>query len=332
MVKKLTTKQILSNAKDYIMIFLGLAAYAFGFTAFVLPEKVVTGGVTGLATLFHFGFGWNVAISYYAINIILLAIAFKTVGRTFVVRTIIAATIVTFLMGFMIPLFPKPLVNGEPFMNMIIGAIFCGMGIGTIYVHNGSSAGTDIIAAMVTKHSNISFGRMLLYIDVVIISSSYLIFQDLEKIIFGLVFMVLCTYTVDMVINSNRKAVQFLIFSHKWEEIANAITNDAHRGCTVLEGTGWYSKQNVKIVLVLCRRFESVRINRIIKAVDRNAFISIATVGGVYGNGFDEMKVKLHNYHPTTTPHQANDTATIADTTPATAPATDTTPAAPAEE
>ena len=226
-------KKVLVQAKDYVMIILGLFAYCFGYSAFVLPEKVVTGGVTGLASLLYFGLDWNVAISYYAINAILLAIAFKTVGKQFVLRTIFGATTATILLGVLVPLFKEPIVAQQPFMNVIIGAVLCGMGIGTVYCHNGSSAGTDIIAAMVNKHSNISFGQTLIYIDVIIISSSYFIFHTPDKIVYGLIFMFICSIAADMVIDSNRQSVQFFIFSKKWEEIADAINNEAHRGCTL---------------------------------------------------------------------------------------------------
>ena len=154
-----SSKKILNEVKDYVMIFIGLLSYCFGYTAFVLPEKVVTGGVTGLASLFFFGLGWNVAITYYIINAILLAIAFKTVGKQFVIRTIIGATIATIMLGVMQPLFTVPIVPQETFMNVIIGAVMCGVGLGIVFIHNGSSAGTDIIAAMVNKHSNISASK-----------------------------------------------------------------------------------------------------------------------------------------------------------------------------
>ena len=286
-------KNMITNVKDYIMITLGLLCYCFGYSAFLLPEKIVTGGVTGLASLLYFGFGWNVAITYYAINAVLLAIAFRTVGKQFVIRTIIGATIATLLLGIMVPLFKEPIVAQQPFMNVIIGAVLCGMGLGIVFTHNGSSAGTDIIAAMVTKHSNISFGRTMIYVDLLIIGSSYLIFHTLDKIVYGLIFMFICSITADMVIDSNRQSVQFMIFSKKWKEIANAIIQETHRGCTVLNGTGWYTQQEATILLVMSRNYESMHIFRIIKAIDPDAFVSQAKIKGVYGEGFDHVKVNL---------------------------------------
>lgn len=289
-----SSKKILNEVKDYVMIFIGLLSYCFGYTAFVLPEKVVTGGVTGLASLFFFGLGWNVAITYYIINAILLAIAFKTVGKQFVIRTIIGATIATIMLGVMQPLFTVPIVPQETFMNVIIGAVMCGVGLGIVFIHNGSSAGTDIIAAMVNKHSNISFGRTLMYIDLMIISSSYLIFHTIDKIVYGLIFMFICSIAADMVIDSNRQSVQFMIFSKKWQDIADAITKEAHRGCTLLHATGWYSKKEAIVLMVMCRNYESMHIFRIIKAIDENAFVSQSKVKGVFGEGFDHVKIKLH--------------------------------------
>ncbi len=292
------------------MIFLGLLSYAFGFTAFVLPEKVVTGGVTGLSSLLFFGLGWNVAITYYGINILLLAIAYRSVGRQFVIRTIIGATLATLMLGVLQPLFTAPIVAQQPFMNIIIGAIFCGVGIGTVFVHNGSTAGTDIVAAMVTKYTTISFGRMMLYMDLIIITSSYVIFHSVDKIVYGIIFMIINSQVTDMVINNTRQTVQFFIISKHWEDIANAINNEANRGCTVLNGMGWYSKDDVKILMVMCRKMESVHVFRIIKRIDTDAFISQANVNGVYGQGFDQVKVRLGKSDVVQAEHDAPPDAT----------------------
>lgn len=302
-----SSKKVLNEVKDYVMIFIGLCCYCFGYSAFVLPEKVVTGGVTGLASLFYFGLGWNVAITYYAINAILLAIAFRAVGKKFVIRTIIGATIATVLLGIMTPFFTKPIVEQQTFMNVIIGAVLCGVGLGIVFTHNGSSAGTDIIAAMVNKHSNISFGRTLIYIDLLIISSSWIIFHAIDKIVYGLIFMFICSIAADMVIDSSRQSVQFMIFSKKWKEIANAITRETHRGCTVLKGTGWYTQTETTVLLVMARNYESMHMFRIIKAIDPDAFVSQAKVKGVYGEGFDHVKVNLKKQEAEEIAHFAAD-------------------------
>lgn len=289
---------IINYTHDYFFIVFGLALYAFGLSAFILPNKIVTGGIVGLASLTHFAFDWNVAFVNYGINAVLLLIAFRTVGKQFVLRTIFGATCCSLLLYFFVPLFENGIVEHQPFMCSIIGATLCGLGVGITFSHNGSSAGTDIIAAMVTKHTTISFGRMMIYCDVIITSSSYLLFKQIDIIVYGLVFMVILSYVADLVINNNRQSVQFLIISERWEDIANAINNDANRGCTLLHGTGWYTKQDVKILLVVVRRMESINIFRIIKAIDPNAFITQTVVNGAYGMGFDEVKVRLNKYQP----------------------------------
>ena len=288
------TKKYFKLAQDYVMITLGLFCYAFGFTAFILPEKIVIGSVTGLSSLIHFWLGWNVAITYYAINIILLCIAFRSVGKQFVLRTIIGASISTILIGVLQPMFPTPIIEQQTFMNVILGAVLCGLGLGIVFTHNGSTGGTDIIAAMVAKYSTVSFGRTMMYCDVLIICSSWMLFHSIDKIVYGLIFMVIYSVAADRVINNTRQSVQFMIISKKWQEIANNVIQEMHRGCTVLEGTGWYTKAAVKIVVVMCRKHESVNIFRIIKQTDREAIITQSNVNSVYGYGFDELKVRLH--------------------------------------
>jgi len=289
---KVNKTQIWISAKDYVLISLGIALYAFGFCGFILPEKVVIGGLAGIGTIIYFITGIPVAVAQLAINLMLLAAAYKIVGRQFVLGTIYGAVMISFFIGLFQPMFPSPLTD-EPFLNIVIGGMLCGVGIGTAFIHNGSTGGTDIVAAMVSKHTNVTIGRTILYTDFVIISSSYLLTHSVEKIVFGFVVLFLVSFTVDMVINTNRQAVQFTIFSRKWEEIATAINNDAHRGCTVLTGEGWFSKQPVKVLLVMCRKIEAVTISRIVKSIDPDAFLTQANVNGVYGKGFDELKVKM---------------------------------------
>lgn len=290
------------TSKDYIMIILGLSLYAFGFCAFINPEKTMMGGMAGLGQLVYyitiklFNFGMPIAVTMYIGNLILLAMAWKVVGRTFVMKTIFGATVISLLIGIMQPLFTEPLIEQQTFMNIVIGAILCGIGIGLAFIHNGSSGGTDIVAAMVSKRTNVSVGRTMQICDFCIIGSSFLLFGEIDTVVFGFVVLFVVSFVADQMINTNRQAVQFTIFSEKWEEIATEVNNLAHRGCTIIDGMGWYSKKRVKILLVMCRKIESVTIFRIIKSIDNDAFITQAHVNGVYGKGFDEIKLKMK--HP----------------------------------
>lgn len=300
-LKLLSGKQLAHALNDYFMIVLGLLVLAFGYSAFLVPNNVVTGGVTGISTIIYFATNKTINIAYfnYGLNIILLAMALRSVGKQFVWRTIFGGTIFSLFLFVLTPLFKDgPIVPGQPFMCVVVGSVICGLGLGLVYSHNGSSAGTDIIAAMVNRHWNVSFGNMMLICDLCVVSSSWFLFHDVPSLMFGYVFLVLNSVCSDVAINYRFRSVQFLIFSEKWQDIANAINNDAHRGCTMLHGTGWYTKTDVKILLVVCRRYESTQVQRIIKAIDPDAFISMTMTNGVFGKGFDEMKVRLKKYHP----------------------------------
>ena len=290
-------KALLNNGKDYVMIIFGLMLYALGFTAFILPHEIVIGGVSGIGTLVYFGSHQviPVAVTQYVCNLLLLAMAFKIVGKTFVTRTIFGATVISLFVGFFENFFMSlghPII-ADISMSAILGGIFCGLGVGTAFIHNGSSGGTDIVAAMVSKKTNVTVGRTMLYTDCVIISSSYFIFHQIDKVVYGLVVTFLVSFMADQVILTNRQAIQFTIISQHWAEIADAINNEAHRGCTVLDGIGWYTKHEMKVLLVMCRKIESVTIFRIVKAIDNDAFITQANVNGVYGRGFDMVKLKM---------------------------------------
>lgn len=298
---------LMTNAKDYIIIIFGLFLYSFGFCAFILPHEIVMGGLSGVGTLVYFASHGviPVAATSYACNLLLLAFAYRIVGRKFVLRTIFGVTVVALFIAVFEKIFMglgHPLVP-DRVVSVVLGAILCGVGVGTAFVHNGSSGGTDIVAAMVSKKSNVSIGRTMIYTDMLVVSMSlFLPFegtfeQRLEAripiIVYGFMVTFIVSYCADMVINTNRQAAQFFIFSKKWKEIAEQINQEAHRGVTVLDGMGWYTKHEQKVLMVWCRKIEAVTIHRIIKSIDEDAFISQGAVNGVYGKGFDQMKVKI---------------------------------------
>ncbi len=276
--------------KDYLVIVLGLVIFTVGWIGILLPNEIVTGGVTGIANLIYFGTGISVDISYFTINAILLLLALKVLGFQYCFRTIVGVGICTFLLSILPKIITASLITDEPFMAAIIGGVMCGAGVGLVFISNGSTGGTDIIAAMVNKHKNVSFAKMMLYIDLLIIACSYVLFQSVEKMIYGYVVMGVMSYTMDLIITGVHQSVQILIMSDKYEEIATRINKDIPRGVTVLDGMGWYSKQPRKVLLVLAKRNESVKIFRLIKSIDDNAFISQSNVVGVYGEGFDKIK------------------------------------------
>lgn len=290
MIKKGIHK-IYHSAQDYVIIFIGTVLYGFGFNGFILSNEIVTGGVSGISALIFFASGIPVSISYFVINIILLAIAFKILGLKFLIKTIFGVISLSLSLSFFEWLLAGvPIIKDEVFMSIIIGGAICGTGLGLIFSANGSTGGTDILAAIINKYKNVSIGTGLLMADFLIISSSYLLFHNVDKIVFGFVEMVISNYMLDQIINGNRQSVQFLIFSNKYQEIVDRILRDMDRGCTLLDGEGGYSKQPTKVVVLLVKKSESLTVFRLVKEIDPQAFISQSVVRGVYGEGFDPIK------------------------------------------
>lgn len=287
-------KNIFTQVREYFFIAFGLFLYAGAWKAFLLPHQITGGGVAGIGALVYYAANIPMSITYFSINAILLLIAIRSIGLKFSLRTIYGVAILTFFFS-IIPEAPLGTFVGdnENFMACIIGGLVSGAGIGIVFINNGSSGGTDIIAKVVNKYRNITLGRILLYCDVVIISSSYFLeFGSIERIVYGLTALTTTTLAVDMVINGVRQSVQFFIFSKEYEQIANAINSEVGRGVTILDGMGWYSKKPVKVITVLARKNESVKIFRLVKNIDPNAFISQSSAIGVYGEGFDVIKGK----------------------------------------
>ena len=284
---------------DYLAITFGLVCYAVGWTAFMLPYQITTGGVTGICAIIYYVTGVEMQVSYFLINAVFLGFALKILGPRFSAKTIYAIFMLTFLLWLVQRLLEGPdgtlpllLGEGQDFMACVIGPGLLGFGIGVVFCNNGSTGGTDIIAWIINKYKDVTLGRMMMYCDVVIISSCYFLFHDWRRVLFGFVVLFIMSMVIDRVINSTRQSVQFLIFSRKHEEIAEAINKRVDRGVTLLDGTGWYSKRDIKVVVVLAKKSESIDIFRLCKDIDPNAFISQSNVVGVYGEGFDKLKVK----------------------------------------
>lgn len=291
---KLNRTDILRESRDYFFIILGLMCYAIGWAAFLLPYQITTGGVTGISAIVYYATGIQIQITYFVINAFLLTFALKILGPKFSIKTLFGIFALTYFLWQFQQLIGnlQILGPGQDFMACVIGATLCGMGLGIVFVNNGSTGGTDIIAAIVHKYRDVTFGRMILYCDIVIISSCYFVFHDWKRVVFGFTTLVVISYVLDLIVNSARQSVQFFIFSKHYEEIAERITKDTHRGVTVLDGQGWYSKDSVKVLVVLAKKSQSIEIFRLVKDIDPNAFVSQSSVIGVYGEGFDSLKVK----------------------------------------
>lgn len=299
----MTKSNIFHELKDYALISAGVILYAIGVTVFMLPYSLTTGGVAGIASIIYYVTGVEVQVTYVIINIILLIIAIKELGIRFCMKTIYAVFLMTFMLWLFQRIIEVPdaahegtmmlpkLIGDESFMACVLGAILCGSGVALCFENNGSTGGTDIIAAIVNKHRNMSLGSVIMACDVVIISSCYFIFHDWFRVIYGFVMLFICSTTIDYWMHRRHQSVQFMIFSRNPDAIADAIV-DTHHGVTILDGEGWYTHTDRKVIVSVIRRRDQMLMQRIIKRIDPYAFISMTDASGVWGEGFDKFKVR----------------------------------------
>lgn len=275
--------------KSQAIITFGLLLYALAWTIFLIPYKITSGGISGLAALLYYWTAIPIGIPFLALNAILILLALRILGQSFVLKSIYGIIILALFLQFFQTVISSPVVNDQ-FMSAIIGGILSGIGIGIVFTQGGSTGGTDIIAMMINRYKNISPGRLILYCDVIIISSSFLLFRSLEMMVYGFVTLVISAYTIDYVLSGASQSYQIFIFSRKYEQIANRIATELNRGITLIDGQGWYSKEPTKVLMILLRKNESSLLLRIVKQEDPNAFISMGSVMGVYGRGFEKIK------------------------------------------
>ncbi|MFA5328158.1 MAG: YitT family protein [Prolixibacteraceae bacterium] len=282
-------QKIQSVIQDYVIMLFGLILFVLSWTLFLVPAKITGGGVSGLAAVIFYSTKIPIGLTFFGINVILVAIAIRILGASFGIKTIFSMVVLSLLFAIPQDLFPGAIIE-DNFLSAVLGGMMGGVGIGLVFSRGGSTGGTDIIAMIINKYRNISPGRIIMYCDVIIIGSSYFLVHSLDKMVYGFVSMAVVSYTLDAFLSGSNASAQLFIFSPKYEEIADFINTESMRGVTVLDGTGWYTQQNVKILMTIVRKKESSLLFRKIKEIDPNAFISMASVMGVYGQGFDKIK------------------------------------------
>lgn len=282
---------------SYIIITLGIAIYTFAWSAFMLPAKIVGGGVSGISSVLYYAVGIHLPIGVMnlIINAILVAIGFKLLGSKFGANTIygIVMSSLFFILWQQVlhveGLFDVSQFGG--FMCALIGGALCGAGIGMTFSMGGNSGGTDIIALIISKFYNISPGKVIMYLDIVIVGSSFFVSGKLENVVFGYIVMVTMTYVLDMVIDGNKQSYQILIFSQKNQEIGDIITSEVGRGATLLDAEGCYSHKEQQVLIVLVHKTDKPHVMQIVHRVDQDAFISVSKAQGVYGRNFEKLKL-----------------------------------------
>ena len=294
---KVNYRRIWEFVKDFLAINFGMAVYALGWAAFLLPYHITTGGMTGMFAIVYYLTNFPIAAAVLISNAILLLIAFKPLGWKFVGSSAYAAIALSFFLEMGQQMMTDDAGNliqilgeGQDSMACVLGAVFNGLGLGIVFLSGGSTGGWDIIAALVNKYKNISFGRALLYLDFLVIGSCWPIFHDWRMVVFGYVTLAVYTYVLDMLINSARQDVQFIIFTHKPEEISQRIITETCHSVTSMNGEGFYSHQDIKVLITIVHKRESVQILRMIQETDPTAFVSQSRAEGVYGNGFNMIR------------------------------------------
>ena len=311
------TQQLIKNSfwgtfKEYGLITLGLLAYALGWTIFLLPNNLVGGGVSGFAAIIYYATGIPLGYTYLVVNVVLLLIAIKILGTGFGGKTIYAIIMTGICLNVFPGLVPSEFINEFAVSNgklicTVLGGIIAGVGIGISISQGGSTGGTDIIALLWCKFRNGSPGRVILIIDVLIILSSIMIpsytesgkllpfSEKLAVVVYGLIQVTVSGYAVDLYLSGSKQSVQAFIFTKKYQEMADAIAFDMKRGVTVIPAKGWFSKDDVNVVMVVTRKSDLNLLLRYVKTIDSEAFLSVSSAMGVYGKGFDTIKVKQKN-------------------------------------
>ena len=288
--------KILATLWDYFLMTIGSVIFCMAWTSFVIPNGLASGGLTGLCTIIQYATGGAVPIgwTYPIVNIGLLLLGFITLGKGFGIKTIYVIALTSLLFEFL-PMFPNlHVMMEEKLLVALVGAAMESVGLGLVLLRGGSSGGTDIIAMMINKYWPVSPGRVYLITDLVIISC--LLFvpdKGLVDMIYAYVMMLGFSFGVDFVLLGNKSSVQILVFSSKYEEIANHIINDVHRGVTALQSVGWYSQKESKVLLIVSRKYQMNEVVNEIKEIDKKAFISVSTAMSVFGEGFEEVKTGL---------------------------------------
>lgn len=303
----MTAKSILKLGKEYLLLTLGILIYVAGWTIFMIPNNLIGGGLTGVSSIIQYAVGIKMGYTYFVLNAILLVTAFVVIGANFGGKTIYAIILASVGLNVLQDLIPAAIIetlsvqNGK-LMSTIMGGILSGAGIGMSMSQGGSTGGTDIIALIVNKYRNISPGRIILWIDAVIILSSLAVpsytaegelvpfAEKITTVVYGLILITVNGYVVDLYLSGSKQSVQLFIMSRKYEEIADAITKDIHRGVTVLPAVGWYTKKENHVLMVVTRKTDLNFLLKYIKTIDNDAFLSVSSVSGVYGNGFDAIK------------------------------------------
>lgn len=288
-------KSILKVLKEYAIISVGVFLYCFSWQAFLIPKGISGGGVTGISSIIYFATGFAVSYSYLIINAILIIMGLIVMGKAFGFKTIYSILLASFLLKIMpdIPWIVNMSDIPDKLINAVLGGTISGIGICIIFRQGGSTGGTDIIALIVSKYRETSPGRVFMYCDMIIIGSIYILpGKGLQDVVYGYIQMASFSFIIDFILTGAKQSVQILVFSSKYEAVANMLNTEMDRGVTALRSVGWHSQQDSKVLVVVARKQQLQEIMAAVMEVDNKAFISVTSAMSVYGNGFDIVKAR----------------------------------------
>ena len=287
----------MKTVKEYAVISVGLILCSFAWIGILMPADVVGGGINGVGLLIYYATGGAdggipLGLSYLVLNGFLIALGSAMIGVRFGAKTFYAIIFISAAMSVMQGVIPNNILglSEDKLLSVLLGGALAGGGIGICFTQGGSTGGTDIIAMIINKYKTISYGRIIMLCDLLIIGCSFFIFKDIATVIYGGVMVAVNGYTIDAVVAGNRQSAQIMIISSRYREIAESISTEMRRGVTLIDGEKWFTHEPTKVVMVVCRRYETGVLFKLIKRVDPEAFITYANVMGVYGRGFEPLK------------------------------------------
>lgn len=298
-MKKISANSIFGFIKEYFLMALGCAGYAFAWSSIISPAGVIGGGASGLALVIEHATkgsallpdGLPMGTGFFIINAILITVAMLTVGVKFGAKTIYCIVMISVFLDLFGSLLSGDILGiaDDKMLSTILGAVVAGAGVSLSFHEGGSTGGTDIVWMIINHFKKVSYGKVLMMVDFFIIGGSYLVYGSISTIIYGFVMVTVFGYTVDMIMAGNKQSSQIFIFSKNYQAIADKITSTLHRGVTIFDGVGAYTGNPSKMMIVICRKFETDIILKMVREEDPNAFLSVGTVMGVYGEGFEAL-------------------------------------------
>lgn len=295
-MKTPTSQSLTGFVKEYFLMAVGMMFYSFGWIGCILPAGGTGGGAAGLSLVMCnamsalFGFDVQIGTMVFIVNSILLVIGGFIVGWNFGVKTVYCIVVISLSMNFWQSVLPAgDFLHLDRLLSVILGGLLAGIGVAMSFMQGGSTGGVDIVAMIINKYRTISYGKIVICADFLIIGSAMLVGYKIDTVIYGYVMTAVVGYTVDMIMAGNQQSSQVFIFTHDYEKMAGAIIESAHRGVTLLDSVGGYSHEKSKVVLVVCRKRETSTILKLAQSVDPEAFISVGSVMGVYGKGFNAL-------------------------------------------